>query len=56
MYGIGVALLLVLAYWAVFALFNALGLETILEPWAAAWAPNILFGLLGTYMMLYIRT
>jgi LPS export ABC transporter permease LptG len=56
LYGIGVALLLVLAYWAVFALFNALGLETVLEPWAAAWAPNILFGLLGTYMMLYIRT
>jgi LPS export ABC transporter permease LptG len=56
LYGVGVALLLVLAYWAVFALFNALGLETVLEPWAAAWAPNILFGLLGTYLMLYIRT
>jgi LPS export ABC transporter permease LptG len=56
LYGVGVALLLVLAYWAVFALFNALGLETVLEPWAAAWAPNVLFGLLGTYMMLYIRT
>jgi LPS export ABC transporter permease LptG len=56
LYGVGVALLLVLVYWAVFALFNALGLETILEPWAAAWAPNILFGLLGIYMMLYIRT
>ena len=56
LYGIGVALLLVLTYWAVFALFNALGLETLLEPWAAAWAPNILFGLLGTYLMLYIST
>jgi LPS export ABC transporter permease LptG len=56
LYGIGVALLLVLVYWAVFALFNALGLETVLEPWASAWAPNILFGLFGTYMMLYIPT
>ena len=56
LYGIGVALLLVLVYWAVFAIFNALGLETILEPWAAAWAPNILFGLLGLYLMLYVQT
>jgi len=56
LYGIGVALLLVLVYWAVFALFNALGLETLLDPRAAAWAPNVLFGLLGTYLLLYVPT
>jgi LPS export ABC transporter permease LptG/LPS export ABC transporter permease LptF len=56
LYGIGVALILVLVYWATFAIFNALGLETLLEPWVAAWAPNILFSLLGVYLMLYIRT
>ena len=56
LYGIGVALVLVLVYWAVLAIFNALGLETILEPWVAAWAPNVIFGLLGVYLMLYIRT
>jgi LPS export ABC transporter permease LptG len=56
LYGIGVALLLVLVYWAVFAMFNALGLETLLEPWIAAWGPNVLFGLLGAYLMLYVRT
>ncbi|HXV76399.1 MAG TPA: LptF/LptG family permease, partial [Candidatus Polarisedimenticolaceae bacterium] len=56
LYGIGVALLLVLVYWAVFAVFNAMGLETLLDPWAAAWAPNILFGLLGSYLLLYIPT
>jgi LPS export ABC transporter permease LptG len=56
LYGVGVALLLVLVYWAVFAVFNALGLETLLEPWAAAWAPNVLFGLLGTYLLLYVPT
>lgn len=56
LYGIGVAFVLVLVYWAIFALFNALGLETILDPRVAAWAPNILFGLLGAYLMLYIRT
>ena len=45
-----------LVYWAAFAVFNALGLETILEPIYAAWAPNVLFGLLGTYLLLYVRT
>jgi lipopolysaccharide export LptBFGC system permease protein LptF len=56
LYGIGVALVLVLVYWAVFAIFNALGLETLLDPWAAAWAPNIFFALLGTYLLLYVPT
>jgi LPS export ABC transporter permease LptG/LPS export ABC transporter permease LptF len=56
LYGIGVALLLVLVYWAVFATFNALGLETLLEPRVAAWGPNVLFGLLGIYLLLYVKT
>jgi len=56
LYGIGVALLLVLLYWATFAVFNALGLETLLPPALAAWAPNILYGLLGIYLLLYVRT
>lgn len=56
LYGIGVALLLVLVYWATFAVFNALGLEGLLPPPVAGWTPNLLFGLLGTYLMLYVRT
>jgi len=56
LYGIGVAILLVIVYWATFAIFNALGLETILSPFLAAWAPNILYGLVGVYLMLYVRT
>jgi LPS export ABC transporter permease LptG len=56
LYGIGVALLLVLVYWAVFAVFNAMGLETLLDPRVAAWAPNVLFALFGVYLMLYIKT
>lgn len=56
LYGIGVALLLVLVYWAVFAISNALGLETLLSPALAAWAPNVLFGILGGTLLLYVRT
>jgi len=56
LYGIGVAILLVIVYWATFAVFNALGLETILPPLLAAWTPNVLYGLLGVYLILYIPT
>ena len=50
------ALLLVLVYWSTFAVFNALGLETLLRPVVAAWAPNVLYGLLGIYLLLYVKT
>ncbi len=56
LYGIGVALLLVLVYWATMATFNALGLQAVLDPIIAAWTPNILFGLVGLYLMLFIKT
>jgi LPS export ABC transporter permease LptG len=56
LYGIGVAILLVIVYWGTFAVFNALGLETILPPLLAAWTPNVLYGLLGTYLLLYVST
>jgi len=56
MYGIGVALLLVIVYWSVMAVFLALGHESILPPILAAWAPNLLFSILGLYMILHIRT
>ena len=44
------------ANWAAFAVFNALGLETLLHPAVAAWTPNVLFGLLGSTLLLYVRT
>jgi lipopolysaccharide export LptBFGC system permease protein LptF len=56
LYGIGVALILVIVYWATFAVFRALGLETLLPPALAAWAPSVFFVLLGLYLMLYVRT
>jgi LPS export ABC transporter permease LptG len=56
LYGIGVAVLLVLVYWATFAVFHALGQETVLDPRVAAWAPNVMFGLFGVYLMLYVKT
>ena len=56
LYAVGVAFVLVIVYWGTFAVFNALGLETILPPLLATWTPNVLYGLLGTYLLLYIST
>ena len=56
LYGIAVSFVLAIVYWAVFSGFNALGLESLLAPVLAAWAPNVLFGLLGAYLLLYVPT
>ncbi len=56
LYGVSLALILVIVYWAAFAVFHALGLETVLVPWVAAWTPNVVFGIIGAYLMLYVRT
>jgi lipopolysaccharide export LptBFGC system permease protein LptF len=56
LYAVGVSLALVIVYWATLAVFNALGLETILPPLLAAWAPNVVYGLVGLYLLLYIKT
>ena len=56
LYGIGIALMLAILYWSVFSGFNALGLESLLEPVLAVWAPNVLFSLLGVYLLLFVRT
>ncbi len=56
MYGVGVGLVLAIVFWATAAVFNALGLETVLPPLLAAWSPNVFFAATGAYMMLYAPT
>jgi LPS export ABC transporter permease LptG len=56
LYGIGVALGMVIAYWAVFAFFQSLGREGLLSPLLAAGAPNGLFALAGAYLFLTLRS
>jgi lipopolysaccharide export LptBFGC system permease protein LptF len=56
LYGLGIALGLVIAYWAVFAVFNGLGLEGVVPAFLSAWAPNVLFALSGVYLLLSVRS
>ena len=38
------------------AIFEALGSTALLPPMLASWAPNILFGAAGLYLMLTLET
>jgi len=56
LYGIGLALLLGIVYWMVFAVFTKFGEVGNLPPLLSAWAANILFGIAALYMFLHVET
>jgi LPS export ABC transporter permease LptG/LPS export ABC transporter permease LptF len=54
--GIATAIGLAIAYWVVSGLFEAMGNVNTLPPLLAAWTPDLLFGLAGTYLLLRTPT
>ncbi len=56
LYGIGIAIVVAIVYWAVLSSFEALGNNALLHPALAAWAPNLLFGAAGFYLILTLET
>ena len=56
LYGIAIALGLSILYYALGAVFNSVGAMQWLDPAIAAWAPAILLGSAGGYMLLNVRT
>ena len=56
LYGVGIALVLGIFYWMVFAVFTKFGEVGNLPPPLAAWSANILFGIAGIYMFLHVET
>jgi LPS export ABC transporter permease LptF/LPS export ABC transporter permease LptG len=56
LYGIGIAIIIAIVYWAVLGIFEALGNNALLHPGLAAWAPNVLFGAAGFYLILTLET
>ncbi len=56
LYGVGVALLLVLLYWATWAIANGLGLQDVVPPAIAAWGPNVLWAGVGSSLLLTARS
>jgi lipopolysaccharide export LptBFGC system permease protein LptF len=54
--GIAVSIGIAIIYWTVANLFENMGNISQLPPAMAAWAPDVLFGLTGVYLLLKIRT
>jgi len=54
--GIAVAVGIALVYWTVSGLFEAMGNISELPPFLAAWSPDLIFALLGGYMILRVPT
>lgn len=55
-FGIGASIAIAMFYILVMGFFEAMGGNGIINPFLAAWAPNILFGAAGFWMFLSIRT
>jgi lipopolysaccharide export LptBFGC system permease protein LptF len=56
LYGIGIAIVIAIVYWAVLGIFEALGNNALLHASLAAWAPNLIFGATGLYLILTLET
>ena len=54
--GIAVSIGIAIVYWGVSSLFEALGNLNELPAVAAAWSPNLIFGLGGLYLLLRVDT
>jgi LPS export ABC transporter permease LptG len=56
MAGIGAAIGVAIAYWVIAAVFENLGNVNTLPAVLAAWSPDLLFGITGTYLLLRTPT
>ncbi|HWG17808.1 MAG TPA: LptF/LptG family permease [Acidobacteriaceae bacterium] len=54
--GVGTAIGLAIAYWALTGLFSSMGNISTLPPPLAAWSPDILFAITGCYLLLRTPT
>ncbi len=56
MTGIGVSIGIAMAYWGASQFFEQLGDVSLLPPALAAWAPDAIFALAGSYLLLRMRS
>jgi lipopolysaccharide export LptBFGC system permease protein LptF len=56
LYGFGIALVLGIVYWMVFAIFTKFGEVGNLPALLSAWSANILFAIAAVYMFLHVET
>ncbi|HSP06065.1 MAG TPA: LPS export ABC transporter permease LptG [Acidobacteriota bacterium] len=56
LYGIGISIVMGIIFWFFLALTKSLGYLEILNPFLAAWTPNILASLFALYLLFKLRT
>ncbi|HJQ39703.1 MAG TPA: LPS export ABC transporter permease LptG [Thermoanaerobaculia bacterium] len=56
LYGVGIALILGIFYWMIYAVFTKFGEVGNLPPLLSAWSANILFALAAIYLFLHVET
>ena len=56
LYGIGLSIVVGISFWVVQGFFEQIGSAGKLEPLLAAWAPNLVFGAGGLYLLFNVRT
>jgi LPS export ABC transporter permease LptF/LPS export ABC transporter permease LptG len=54
--GVALSIGIAILYWSISSLFEAMGNLSQLPPLVAAWSPDVLFGLAGSYFLLRVRT
>jgi LPS export ABC transporter permease LptF/LPS export ABC transporter permease LptG len=56
LYGIGISIVLAIVYWSCYKIFEGLGVNALLHPLLAMWAPNLLFGATALYLITTLDT
>jgi LPS export ABC transporter permease LptG/LPS export ABC transporter permease LptF len=56
LYGFGLSIMIGIVYWVVLNFFEQIGGAGKLVPFLAAWAPNMIFGASGIYLLFSIET
>ena len=56
LYGIGLSIMIGIGYWLTLGFFEQVGGAGKLVPFLSAWAPNLIFGAGGVYLLLNIET
>jgi LPS export ABC transporter permease LptG len=54
--GIGLSFVIAIIYWGAIGIFKSLGYAGYLSPFLGAWGPNLVFGLIGIYLIINLRT
>jgi LPS export ABC transporter permease LptG/LPS export ABC transporter permease LptF len=54
--GIGLSIAIAMIYWGGIGIFKSVGYLNYLSAFLAAWGPNLIFGLIGLYLLFTLRT